>query len=50
MLQVNAQNVKKYQEKGESLQDHYLSREYQNEFISACHSLVKQHILRERRI
>ena len=48
ILQEYVQNVKEYQEKCERLQVHYLSPESQNDFISACSSLVKQHILLER--
>ena len=50
ILQEHAQNAKEYQEKGERLQVNYLSPESQNEFLSACSSLVKQHILLESRI
>ena len=49
ILQEHVQKVKEYQGKGERLQVHYLSPESQNEFISACSNLVKQHILLERR-
>ena len=49
ILQEHVQKVKEYQGKGERLQVHYLSPESQNEFISACSNLVKQHILMERR-
>ena len=49
LLQEHVNKVKEYQGKGERLQVHYLSPESQNEFISECSTLVKQHILLERK-
>ena len=49
ILQEHVQRVREYQKNGECLQVHYLSPESQNEFISECSNLVKQHILLERR-
>ena len=40
--------VEESHKKGERLQVHYLSSESQNEFITECSDLVKQHVLGER--
>ena len=45
ILQEHVLGVREYQKDGQSLQVHYLSPESQNEFISECSNLVKQHIL-----
>ena len=50
ILQEHVQSAKEYQKKYERLQVHYLSPESQNDFISACCSLVKQHIFLERKM
>ena len=49
MLQGLVQNGMEYQEISERLHVYYLCSEYQNEFISACSSPMKHHILLERR-
>ena len=41
--------VEELQKNGERLQVHYLSNEYQNEFIAECFDLAKQYVLGERK-
>ena len=49
ILQEHVQRVRECKKNGECLQGHYLPPGSQNEFISECSNLEKQHILLERR-
>ena len=48
ILKEHVLKVEESHKKGERLQVHYLSSESQNEFITECSDLVKQHVLGER--
>ena len=50
ILKEHVLKVDKLQKKGERLQVHFLSNEFQNKFIVECSDLAKQHVFWRREV